>query len=80
GLSPCLPELVSGPIVPAKPKPRGEKWTLKRVQGDGWIRRKGGVPCADKKAARTIRLARLFAIQTPTRSGVEIAAHAAGAR
>ncbi|WP_373486658.1 tRNA pseudouridine(55) synthase TruB [Blastomonas sp.] len=29
------PELVSGSIVPQEPKPRGEKWTLKRVQGDG---------------------------------------------
>jgi len=29
------PELVSGLIAPPGPKPRGEKWALKRVQGDG---------------------------------------------
>ncbi|WP_167398545.1 hypothetical protein [Blastomonas natatoria] len=28
-------ELVSGPIAPDEPMPRGEKWTLKQVQGDG---------------------------------------------
>ena len=27
-------ELVSAPIVPQEPKPRGEEWALKRVQGD----------------------------------------------
>jgi hypothetical protein len=29
------PELVSGPIMPGQPKPRGAKWALKQVQGDG---------------------------------------------
>jgi hypothetical protein len=28
------PELVSGPIAPPGLEPRGEKWALKRVQGD----------------------------------------------
>ena len=47
--TPRHPELVSGSFVPNEPPVEADKWTLKQVQGDGWV-----YNVADEKAVLAV--------------------------